>query len=191
MAARLTAIHANELPDEFLTAVAFLLPYLNKLAQEECGITIGAIFVMMHLTISGKRVDGRYTMLRNDLTNLLGRRGFSDAGASRLLQGLQDSGYIQRTFVSAAVRQEQFEPGERANTQAVILMEGGEQKIDDFKAALRMHFGHWLSNELKKETGKKRDWLAKWVRGLLVSDLSKKLAMSLVERIAKAEMARE
>src|ERR1700691_1278698 len=121
MPSKLVARRESELPDEFLTAIAFLVPYLNKLAQEECGITVGAIFVMMHLTISGKRVEGRYTMLRNDLTKLLLRRGFSAAGVSRLLQSIEEKGFVERTFIPTAVRQEVFEPADRANTQAVVL----------------------------------------------------------------------
>jgi DNA-binding MarR family transcriptional regulator len=182
-----STIRASEIPDVFFTALALLLPYMNKIAQNECGIDVGSIFVMMHLVISGKKVDRRPTMLRNDLTKLLLDRGFSQAGASRLMQGLEESGFVERKFIPTAVREEVFEPSDRANTLVVVLKPEGEKKIDEFKAALRAHFGHWLSSELKKQNGtKKRGWLAVWVRKILRSEIARKLAKSLTEQIATA-----
>ena len=182
-----STVRPSEIPDEFFVACAFLLPYLNKVAQDECKISVGSIFVMMHLAISGRLVDGRRTMLQSDLTKLLHHRGFSQAGASRLLKELDEAGFVERTFLSTDVRQEVFEPSERVNTQAVILLREGEEKIAEFKAALRAHFGHWLSSELRKSN--KPDWLAKWVRKLLISDIAIKLARSFAERMATVETA--
>ena len=176
-----STLRPSEIPDEFFVACAFLLPYLNKVAQDECNISVGSIFVMMHLMISGKPVDGRWTMLQSDLTKLLLHRGFSQAGASRLLKELDETGFVERRFIPTDVRQEVFEPSDRVNTQAVALTPEGQDKIAEFKAALRTHFSNWLSNELKKSN--KPDWLAGWVRKLLSSEIAIKLAKSLIERI--------
>jgi DNA-binding MarR family transcriptional regulator len=179
-------IRASEIPDEFFTALAFMVPYANKIARDECGVSVGAIFVMMHLMISGKDLEKKgYTMLRNDLTKLLDRRGFSPAGASRLILELEEKGFVERTFISPAVRQEAFDPADRSYTQAVVLKKEGENKIAEFKAALRAHFGHWLVNEARKQ--EERSWLALFVRKLLASNVAIKLARSLIDRIAAAD----
>ncbi len=180
MATKPADIRPGEIPDEFFTALAFLIPYLNRIAQSECGLEIGNLLVMMHLTISGEPLDDGRTMLRQDLTKLLLERGFSQAGASRLLQGLEEDGLVRRAFIPAAVRQQVFEPAGRTNTLAVILTEAGATKIDEFKTSLRKHFGHWLVSESRKQR-----WLSTWIRRLLPTAI--KLAKSLIDRIAHVE----
>ena len=170
----------GSIPDEFFTAVAFLIPYLNRVAQAECGVDIGSLLVLMHLTISGKPLDRGPTMLRQDLTKLLLQRGFSEAGASRLLQGLEVNGLVQRVFIPPAVREEHFEPSDRATTLAVVLAPEGAQKVEEFKSALRVHFGYWLSKESRESPG-----LKTWLRKLVPRALP--LAQSLIKRIATSQ----
>ncbi len=170
---------ASELPDEFFTAIAFLVPYLNRVAQTECGMNIGSLLVMMHLTISGKEIDERRTMLRRDLTKVLQERGFSEARISRLLQDLEFGGFVQRMSVPPALRETLFEPSERANTLAIALTPAGEEKIREFKKALRRHFGNWLS-----KASKDQPWVGRWLSRLLLPR-AVKLAESVIERIAE------
>ena|ERR1700733_6277496 len=177
------SLRPGDIPDEFFTAVAFLIPYLNRVAQE-CGIDIGSLLVMTHLTIAGKIIKGHRTMLRQDLTALLLARGFSEAGISRLLQGLEANELIRRGFVPADVRQELFEPSDRVNTLSIILTPEGEQKIADFKSALRAHFGNWLSKESEQQP-----WLSRWVRKLLPRAV--KLAQSLIQQIAEKQIGND
>lgn len=101
------------------------------------------------------------------------------AGTSRLMQGLEESGFGERKFISASARGEVFEPADRANTLVVALTPKGAEKIDEFKAALRVHFGRWLSNELKKEKeSKTRDWFVGAARNLLDTGMIGRLAQS-------------
>jgi DNA-binding MarR family transcriptional regulator len=178
MPTRQLALQTNAIPDEFFTAVAFLVPYLNGVARNECDISIGGLFVMLHLVISGKQLE-RPTMLRRDLTDLLRRRGFSQAGISRLMRDLELKGLVSRIFIPTEVREKAFGPSDRTNTQAIVLTPEGEQKIGEFKTALRVHFAHWIASESKNG-----DWLAKWIGKLLLSKTARRLAQSLIDRIA-------
>ena len=177
-----SALRLGDIPDEFFTAVAFLIPYLNRVAQNECEIDIGSLLVMMHLSIAGEVLPPRgRTMLRRDLTTLLLERGFTPPGVTRLLQSLEAAGLIQRGLVSPDVRQEIFEPSDRVNTLSISLTPEGEHKIEEFKAALRTHFGHWLESESKRYSG-----LSKWIRRLLPRGVE--MAQSIIQQMVKRNL---
>jgi DNA-binding MarR family transcriptional regulator len=134
---------SGELPEEFFHAIAYLLPGLNQVAQE-CNISIGEWIIMWHLQQAGVLNDkGERTMLRQVLTDLLAKRGFGDANIVRLLNSLEDKDLIRRVSLTQHEREDLFSGSGIGNRQAVLLQTSGEQKIQEFKQRLAVHFSNW------------------------------------------------
>jgi DNA-binding MarR family transcriptional regulator len=137
----------TEIPEALLYAIAFLLPGLNQVAQE-CGISIGEWIIMWHLSKVGvQNSEGQSTMLRQDLTDLLSKRGFGDANVTRLLISLEDKELIRRISLSQRERDELFGAAEGGNRLAVILQASGSKKIDEFKQRLSAQVERWHSEQ--------------------------------------------
>ena len=131
------------LPDVFFDGLAHLLPKLNQVA-EECGISIGQWIILWHLVQKGvKDESGQKIMLRQDITDILEKRGFGQANIVRLLNGLEDKRLVRRFSLSLADRQRFFPSSNGGNRQAVAVDTPGHRKLQDFKVALSAQFEDW------------------------------------------------
>ena len=135
--------HEEVIPEVFFDAIMFLFPGLNKVA-EECGVSIGEWIIMRHIQQAGvKNTEGRPTMLRQSLSDLLSQRGFGDANIVRLLNSLEDKKLIRRASLSHGEREDLFSEAKGGNRQAVILQTMGDRRINEFKEKLTGHFIRW------------------------------------------------
>lgn len=135
------------LPEVFFHAVAYLLPGLNQVAQE-CDISIGQWIIMFHLRQAGVlNEESQPIMLRQDLTDLLAKRGFGDANIVRLLNSLEDKDLVRRVSLTHQEREHLFKASEGGNRQAVILQLSGDKKIEQFKKRLAIYFEAWRSEQ--------------------------------------------
>jgi len=133
----------RELPETVFGAIAFLLPGLNRVAHG-CGITIGEWIIMWHLQQDGSlNEEKRPVMLRQDLTDLLAKRGFGDANFVRLLNSLEDKKLVRRVSLTQEEKRQLFKGRDRGGRQAVLLRPSGEEKVGEFKRELAAHFEKW------------------------------------------------
>jgi|SRR5579863_5571721 len=150
-------LRSRDIPDEFFTVVSLLVPALNAVAQDECDIDFGSLLVLFNIKLNGRRLERGLTVLRQDLTSLLLKRGFSEAGITRTVETLQTRHFVERFAITPEVREDLFGPG--GNKLAVAITPAGEEKAEEFKKVLRLHFANWLG----------RQPLARriWLKGLL------------------------
>ncbi len=134
------------LPEIFFHAIANFLPALNQIAQE-CDISIGQWVILFHLRHAGVLEGGQATMLRQDLTDLLVKRGFGEANIVRLLNSLEDKDLVRRVSLTHLERERLFKSSQGGNRQAVVLQLSGDTKIDLFKERLTAHFESWRSEQ--------------------------------------------
>jgi DNA-binding MarR family transcriptional regulator len=136
----------DALPEAFFHAVAYLLPGLNQVAQK-CGITIGEWIILWNLQQAGGVLNkaGQPTLPRQDLTELLAKRGFGEANISRLLNSLENKELIRRTSLTHREREILFGASHGGNRQAVVLQASGDKKIQEFKKLLNSVFNSWRS----------------------------------------------
>ncbi len=135
------------MPDVFFDGLAYLLPALNGVA-EECGISIGQWIILWHLFQNGlQNENGETIMLRQDLTDLLVKRGFGEANIVRLLNSLEDKRLVRRLSLSQTERQRFFSSSEGGNRQAVAVHGAGYVKIGQFKEAVSSRFERWRAEQ--------------------------------------------
>jgi len=147
MAEAKRAPEEDALPEAFFHAIAYLLPGLNQVAQE-IGISIGEWIIMWHLKQAGvPNSRGQTTMLRQELTGLLAKRGFGDANITRLLNSLEDKDLIRRMSLTHSERNQLFGAFEGGYRQAVVLQGAGDKKIQEFKERMTIHFATWRSEQ--------------------------------------------
>jgi hypothetical protein len=138
-------LRSKDIPDEFFAVVSLFVPALNAVAQQECDIDFGSLLVLFNIKLKGKRLERGLTVLRQDLTTLLLKRGFSEAGVTRTVETLQNRHLVERFAITPEVREDLFGPG--GNKLAVAITPAGEGKLEEFKKALRMHFASWLARQ--------------------------------------------
>jgi DNA-binding MarR family transcriptional regulator len=137
------------LPETVFSTIAFLLPGLNRVAHG-CGITIGEWIIMWYLRQDGILNEEKHAvMLRQDLTDLLAKRGFGAANFVRLLNSLEDKKLVSRVSLSQEDRARLFKGRARDDRRAVLLRPSGEEKIEEFKKELTAHFDKWRLEQPK------------------------------------------
>jgi DNA-binding MarR family transcriptional regulator len=137
-------------PDELFHAVATLIARLDFIAEQECNIEPIELFVLWHIKNFGRSNDkGRPIILRHDLSNVLKRKfRYSDSDTTKLLNALQDQGYIDRGSLTTHERASIF--GDAVGTRLVVLLlPTGIEKIDSFRNLLKNRFSAWLSEKSK------------------------------------------
>jgi hypothetical protein len=122
-----------------------MVPALNAVAQRECDIDFGSLLVLFNIKLNGRRLERGLTVLRQDLTDLLLKRGFSEAGVTRTVETLHAQRFVERFAITPEVREDLFGPG--GNKLAVAITPAGELKAEEFKKALRAHFASWLGRQ--------------------------------------------
>lgn len=133
------------LPEEVFHAIAALIPRLIYLAEQECEIEPIDLLVLWHIRHFGKtnRV-AQNVILRRDLTHMLKRKfRLADSDISKMLDDLQDRGFVERTTISSHERQYLFGDN-KGQKQIVVLTVGGSEKIEQFKTRLIARYGAWL-----------------------------------------------
>ncbi|HEX3822661.1 MAG TPA: helix-turn-helix domain-containing protein [Candidatus Sulfotelmatobacter sp.] len=136
--------NSNDLPEEVFHAVAALVPRLIYVAEEECGVDPIELLVLWHIRHFGKpNSEGQNVVLRHDLTRVLKQNfHYSDANVSKLIEELQEKGFVLRATLSARERGELF--GDQDGSKLMVLLRPlGDAKIEQFKAALRSRFDKW------------------------------------------------
>lgn len=134
-------------PEAFFDAIAYLLPALNRVAQQ-CEISVGEWIIMWHLKQAGTSGEGtRPTMLRPVLTDLLDKRGIGEANITRLLNSLEDKQLIRRVSLTQRERDQLFGASGTGGRQAVVLQPAGDQKIQEFKLQVATQFKNWRSEQ--------------------------------------------
>jgi len=136
-----------ELPDAFYDALAYFLPGLNAVAQQ-CGVSIGEWAILRHLRQEGRPNDKKQaTMPRQDLAELLARRGFGQANISRLLTSLENKELLRRASLTSHERERLFGTPISGKRLVIILQPFGERKIGEFQQRLNEIFAGWLSKQ--------------------------------------------
>jgi len=139
---------AGEFPEEVFHAVAALIPRLVYIAEKQCGVDPIDILVLWHIRHFGKPNENQHNVvLRQDLTRVLKMQfRYSDAQTSKLLEELQEQGFIGRSSLSSRERRELF--GDESGSKLIVELKGsGDAKVEEFKEHLRSSFQQWVEQQ--------------------------------------------
>jgi len=145
----------DAIPHQFFTAISYLIPRLSILSEETCGLNVVEMLVLLHLSASGKRDEyDRPTVLRNDLTKLLGRggllgdRGFANPSVTKLLEALQRKKFVHRRLLDSDERNKIFgNAGGKKFKFTVSLTPEGSETILAFRRVLGEKYLYWYANQ--------------------------------------------
>lgn len=124
--------NSPELPWEVIHVISVLLKRFKSI-EDECGLSIEELYILTHLKHFGKQnSDGEQLALRTDITNLLAEVfDCSPKQVSDGIDSLRERGCVRKDNLTRAEKQEIYGT-QKGRMAAVILLEAGYQKIDDF-----------------------------------------------------------
>jgi DNA-binding MarR family transcriptional regulator len=133
------------IPDELFQALATLVARLMFVCEDECGLSPIELLTIWHIKHFGKNdEDGKPVVRRNEITRMLKEKfRYTDPDVTRLLDGLRDSGVIERPNLSASEQRVIF--GEKGPAAAVKLTPKGRKAIESFKEIIRSRADTWVS----------------------------------------------
>jgi hypothetical protein len=136
----------RELPYEVFQLSSSLLPQLDSIF-DACDVSPIDLFVLMHLKHSGKEIeDGRRIMLRDEMTDLLGKFfKYNDKAVSRLVTEFKEKRYVNELRITIE-QKERFYGDGSGRRDALTLGEEGTNKINEFTEKINNLYIELTSN---------------------------------------------